>query len=251
MLNNPTSPFSNITPVVKNLLIANIICFIGANFLFKYAYTIFPVYYVDSPLFHWWQPITYMFMHGKASEGGIAHIFFNMFALFMFGPILERIMGSKKFIYFYLITGLGALVLQFGVQAFEVFQITGSPSANGVLDLNFETGMITSKIDGLSKSSFDTLVSVYFTPMVGASGAIFGLLVAFGYLFPNTELYLMFIPVPIKAKIFIPIYIILELFLGVSRFAGDSVAHFAHLGGALFGFILIKLWGIKRPGIWG
>lgn len=251
MFNNSSSQFGGIPPVVKNLLIANIICFIGANFVFRYAYTIFPVYYFDSPMFHWWQPITYMFMHGNINAGGIMHILFNMFALYMFGPILERIMGSKRFVYFYLITGLGALALQFGVQAFEVFNITGSFSAKGVLDFNFETGMVSSKIDGIAKPSFDTLASIYFTPMVGASGAIFGLLVAFGYLFPNTELYLMFIPIPIKAKIFIPIYIILELFLGVSKFSGDSVAHFAHLGGALFGFILIKVWGIKRPGFWG
>lgn len=189
-------------------------------------------------------------MHGNIGSGGLAHIFFNMFALFMFGPILERIMGSKRFIYFYLITGLGALALQFAVQAFEIFQITGSISAKSILEFDMGTGMVRSKIDGLSQANFNTLTSIYFTPMVGASGAIFGLLVAFGYLFPNTELYLMFIPIPIKAKIFIPIYIVLELFLGVSKFAGDSVAHFAHLGGALFGFILIKIWGIKRPGFW-
>src|SRR5690606_35538020 len=111
-------------------------------------------------------------------------------------------------------------------------------------------GMIYSNYPGLTQEGLRKVAGIYNTPMVGASGAIFGVLVAFGYLFPNTSLYLMFIPVPIKAKYFIPVYILIELFLGVSRFAGDSMAHFAHLGGALFGFILIKIWGIKRPMQW-
>lgn len=238
------SPFGQLSPVVKNLLIANVICFIGANLIFPKAYVIFPVYYPDSPLFHWWQVITYMFMHG-----GFTHILFNMFALFMFGPVLERIMGSKRFIYFYLITGLGALVLQFGVQAIELYNMVGTIKGSDVVRLDFVDNMIYSNLPNLSKADLQTIGSIYMTPMVGASGAIFGLLVAFGVLFPETELFLFFIPFPIKAKVFIPIYIILELFLGVARFSGDSVAHFAHLGGALFGFILLKLWGIKRN-IW-
>jgi len=245
MFNSPSS-FGGLPPVVKNLLIINIICFIGGELIFQKANLLFGVFYPDSPGFHWWQVFTYMFMHG-----GFAHIFFNMFALFMFGPILEHILGSKKFINYYLITGLGALALQFAVQAYEVHAIMGTVSASHTIDFNVIQRTAQGPIpQELTEGQIQTLISIYVLPMVGASGAIFGLLVAFGYLFPNTELYLFFIPIPIKAKIFIPIYIILELFLGVSRFANDSVAHFAHLGGALFGFILIKLWGIKRPGLW-
>src|SRR5690606_34506065 len=230
-----SSPFSNIPPVVKNLLIINVIFFIAMMLFQKGNYSPlvewFAVFYFDSPNFKIWQIVTYMFMHA-----GFAHIFFNMFALFMFGSALEYIMGSKRFLNFYLLTGLGALALQFIVQAVEVYSIAGS---------------IT--IDPNTYSSADpeairTLSEIYYSPMLGASGAVFGVLIAFGMLFPNTELFIMFIPVPVKAKYIIPVYVILELFLGVAQFAGDSVAHFAHLGGALFGFILIKLWGIRRPG---
>lgn len=243
MYNNSASPFAGLPPVVKNLLIINIICFVG-TMIFEQSSRFFGVYYPDSPFFKIWQIITYMFMHG-----GFAHIFFNMFALFMFGPILEQILGPKRFINYYLITGLGALVLQFGVQAIEVYQITGTVSASQWLRFDMLEGMVYGNHPGLDQENFNKLVSIYNTPMVGASGAIYGLLIAFGYLFPNTPLMLIFLPVPIKAKYFIPVMILIELFLGVSR-TGSSIAHFAHIGGALFGFLLIKLWGIKRPTYW-
>lgn len=238
--------FTNLlmTPVVKNLLIFNIIGFVG-SMIFTQANMLFGVYYPDSVMFHSWQVITYMFMHG-----GFAHIFFNMFALFMFGPVIERILGPKKFINFYLITGLGALALQFFVQGIEVYQLVGTPFARDFFEFDRSTGMISSNYPGLTQDGLRSLAVTYNTPMVGASGAIFGVLVAFGYLFPNTSLYLMFIPVPVKAKYFIPVYILIELFLGFSRFSGDSVAHFAHLGGALFGFLLLKIWRIGRPQPW-
>lgn len=244
MFNNTTSPFSGMPPVVKNLLIINIICFIGGSLIFPRANDLFGVYYPDSPGFQIWQVITYMFMHG-----GIAHIFFNMFALFMFGPVLEQVFGSKRFLNFYLITGLGALVLQFAVQALEVYMIVDSFSAKAVLSEIDVANRSARVLSSLPLESRQALLSVYTTPMVGASGAIYGLLIAFGYLFPNTPLMLIFLPVPIKAKYFIPVMILIELFLGVSR-TGSSVAHFAHIGGALFGFLLIKLWGIRRPNYW-
>lgn len=229
-------PFSNTPPVVKNLLIINIIFFF-ATLLFSKGGS-FPlvehlgVFYFDSPNFRVWQVITYMFMHSPVS---FAHILFNMFALFTFGSPLEMLFGSKRFLNFYLITGLGALVLQMAVQAVEVYQIAGS------ITINPETYSSTNT-DAIRK-----LQEIYYGPMLGASGAIFGLLIAFGLLFPNAELFILFIPAPIKAKYIIPIYVLLELFLGVAQFSGDSVAHFAHLGGALFGFILVKVWRIKRP----
>jgi len=244
MFNNTASPFSGIPPVVKNLLIVNIICFIGSALIFPEANRLFGVYYPDSPFFKIWQVVTYMFMHG-----GLEHIFFNMFALFMFGPVLEQVIGSKRFLNYYLITGLGALVLQFGVQALEVYQITGTAAARDWLRFDMLAGVVQGNHPDLNQESFNKLVSVYNTPMVGASGAIFGLLIAFGYLFPNTPLMLIFLPVPIKAKYFIPVMILIELFLGISR-TGSSIAHFAHIGGALVGFLLIKLWGIRRPNYW-
>lgn len=223
---------NNIPPVVKNLLIINVLFFV-AKWIFEQQGIPFveylAVFYFDSPFFKIWQPITYMFMHAN-----MMHIFFNMFALYSFGGILEAHWGPKRFINFYLITGLGALALQWAVQAFEVYQMTGSAINN---------------LDTLSVASVadvETLKSIYFGPMVGASGAIFGLLVAFAVLYPNVEMYIMFIPIPVKAKYIIPVYIVIELFLGVGKFAGDSVAHFAHLGGALIGYLLVRLWRNKN-----
>ncbi|SFS60002.1 rhomboid family intramembrane serine protease [Sphingobacterium wenxiniae] len=229
---------SNLPPVVKNLLIINIICFIG-SLIFEQATRFFGVFYPDSPFFHVWQVITYMFMHG-----GFSHIFFNMFSLVMFGPIIEQILGSKRFLNFYLICGIGALVLQYGVQAAEVYNIAGTIRASEYINFDMLNNRVSSNLP-ISQQDFNTLASIYATPLVGASGAIYGLLLAFGYLFPNMSLYLFFIPVPIKAKFFIPILILIEIYLGFSH-SGDSIAHLAHVGGALFAFILLKVWGIKR-----
>lgn len=228
----------HIPPVVKNLLIINVI-FYAAMFMFSDGQGNYllveklSVFYFDSPHFKIWQPITYMFMHSPAT---FMHIFFNMFAVFMFGGVLESRWGAKRFLNFYLITGLGALALQWAVQAFEVYQIVGTATPGEAL---FRMGNFT-------QGQAETLMGIYNGPMLGASGAVFGLLVAFGMLYPNTELYLMFIPVPIKAKYLIPVYIIFELSMGVAKVQGDSVAHYAHLGGALIGFILVKLWGDKN-----
>ncbi|WP_053058334.1 rhomboid family intramembrane serine protease [Pedobacter sp. BMA] len=226
-----------ISPVVKNLLIINIL-FFAATYLLPQLHLddLLAVYYFDSPKFEIWQPISYMFMHG-----GLAHIFFNMFALYSFGSILEQRWGPKKFLIFYFITGLGALFLQWAVQAFEVHQIVGSITASGKLNLSD----LYNATDA-SPAQVKTLFGIYFGGMLGASGAIFGLLVAFGMLYPNAELLIMFIPIPVKAKYIIPVYILIELSLGVASIAGDSVAHYAHLGGALIGFILVKIWKDKN-----
>ena len=230
-----------IPPVVKNLLIINVIFFI-AKMLFESIHPdyILGAFYFDSGLFRAWQPITYMFMHGS-----YMHIFFNMFALYSFGSILEAHWGAKRFINFYLITGLGALALQWGVQAFEVYQITGSVFNPDAVNVDFATEMVRLNLQNLSPADGNTIMGIYSTPMVGASGAIFGLLVAFAMLYPNLEMYIMFIPVPVKAKYIIPVYIVIELTLGVAKIQGDSVAHFAHLGGALIGYILVKIWRNK------
>lgn len=232
-----------IPPVVKNLLIINILFFVatwvmqskGIDLAFYLG-----AFYFDSPLFKIWQPISYMFMHG-----GFTHILFNMFALYMFGSVLENRWGPKKFLNFYLITGLGALALQLLVQSIEVYNITGSMVNHGAVTIDLAEGMAGTNLTGLTREQSQTLLGIYIGPMVGASGAIFGLLVAFGMLYPNVEMYIMFIPVAIKAKYIMPVYIVIELFLGVAKFQGDSVAHYAHLGGALLGFILVKIWKDK------
>src|SRR5690554_977669 len=167
MFNNASSPFAGLPPVVRNLLIINIICFIG-TMIFDQAIRMFGVYYPDSPFFRIWQVITYMFMHG-----GLGHIFFNMFALFMFGPVLEQIFGSRRFLNFYLITGLGALALQVAVQAVEVYSVTGTVVASEWLRFDMLQGMVYGNHPSLSNEGFNKLVSIYNTPMVGASGAIY------------------------------------------------------------------------------
>ena len=232
-----------IPPVVKNLLIINILFFVAKWLLAQKNIdldNLFGAFYFDSPKFRIWQPITYMFMHGN-----LAHIFFNMFALYSFGSLLESRWGAKKFLVFYFITGLGALFLQWAVQAFEIHQILGTITASGKIDL---AALFQEQFDNklLSLPQATTIYGIYFGGMVGASGAIFGLLVAFGMLYPNAELYIMFIPVPVKAKYIIPVYILIELSLGVAQIQGDSIAHYAHLGGALIGFILVKIWKDKN-----
>lgn len=234
---------NNLTPIVKNILIICVICFIGSSIV-KPANDWLGVYYPDSAFFYIWQPITYMFMHGD-----IGHIFFNMFALVMFGPIIERMFGPKRFLQYYVICALGALVLQYGVQAIEVYQIYGTPFVKSDLIMttasNGRNIFIPESANLMPIEQVLTIRDIYSTPMVGASGAIFGLLLAFAYFFPNMPLYFMFIPVPIKAKYFVGAYIVIEIYLGFNN-NGSSIAHLAHVGGALFGYLLIKLWGIKR-----
>ncbi len=238
------NPLANIPPVVKNLLIINIIFYIATLVFGGPMMThLLGVHYFDSPDFRFWQILTYMFMHDYSS---LFHILFNMFALYTFGTTLEYVMGSKRFLNFYLITGLGALGLQLLVQAAEVYSITGSVVNHGSFIIDSVKRTISFNPELINQEQASTLLGIYLTPMVGASGAIFGLLIAFVVLFPNAELYIMFIPVPVKAKYIIPLYVLLELFLGVKQFSGDSVAHFAHLGGALFGFILVKIWRLRR-----
>lgn len=232
----------NIPPITKNILIINILFFIATLVLEKSIDlgNLFGVHYFDSPNFRFWQPITYMFMHGN-----FMHIFFNMFALYSFGSVLEAKWGAKKFLIYYFVTGLGALFLQWGVQAFEVHQILGSITAHGKIDLQLLSEQRFNP-QLFAENQASTLYGIYFGNMVGASGAIFGLLVGFGMLFPNAELMIMFIPVPVKAKYVIPVYLLIELSLGVAAVQGDSVAHYAHIGGALIGFILIKIWKDKK-----
>ena len=233
----------NITKAVAHLIIANVLFFLLAQFI-PMLQDKAALYYIENPNFHWWQVFSHLFMHAS-----VAHIFFNMFALYSFGPPLESYFGSNRFIVFYFACGLGAAFLHTAVNYYEfhsaldILQSKGF-SISQAQEL-LQKGMYnTGWEEALSESDFKDMMSAYMIPAVGASGAIYGILVAFGVLFPNAELMLMFLPIPIKAKYFIPILIALDLFSGVTGYSifGSNIAHFAHVGGALIGFILMKLW---------
>lgn len=236
----------NITPVVKQLLIINIIFFIGSQFM-PLADSYFALYYFESPMFKFWQPLTHMFMHG-----GIAHIFFNMFALYSFGSNLEYIWGGKKFLFFYISCGLGSALLHSLVNYFQFHHALNILMENGVDKMEVLKVLAQGKYSSqwqqiLGDSELGNMIESYNSAAVGASGAIYGLLVAFAFMFPEATLGLMFIPVPIKAKYFIPGLLFIDLFLGLtgkSFFGGNGtgIAHFAHIGGAITGFIMMWFW---------
>jgi membrane associated rhomboid family serine protease len=212
-------------PVVKNLLIINVLVFL-AQMTFQNSESInlenlFALHDVRSVYFRPHQLVTHLFMHG-----GFSHIFFNMFALWMFGQTLENRFGSKRFLIFYLISGLGAAILHLAVLYFEMQPMWEY----------FQTLPVEQQAELVNNPLFKLNI-----PTVGASGAVFGCLAAFGYLFPNTMIYVYFM-IPLKAKWFVLIYAGLELWLGIRNSAGDNVAHFAHLGGALAGFLLVLYW---------
>lgn len=255
MNNNRPSFWNSIPPVVKNLLIINFILwlatFVGKRFGLELS-DYLGMHYWGASKFGIYQMITYMFMHADFS-----HLFFNMFALFMFGSLLENTWGSKKFLLYYMVTGIGAGIIQQVVMSIELHSVVSA----------FNNAM-TSISSGSSIEPYKEVIGRYFRvsnweamsvahllqmktellnvfTTVGASGAIFGLLLAYGMMFPNSSIYIMFIPIPIKAKWFVIVYGLLEIYLGFANRAGDSVAHFAHVGGMLFGIILILYWKKK------
>lgn len=238
--------YRSLPPVTKNLLIINIIIWAFtalAGGRASFALENFGgLHYFSSPLFNPLQLFTYMFIHAN-----FTHLFFNMFALFMFGGILERTLGSKRFLLYYISCGLGAGLIQEGVYAIMISNYAQKLSGEE-LDYIYRHGADIIK-QGMNytyplAANFNLLLN---NATVGASGAIFGILLAFGWLFPNMPLYLMFIPVPIKAKWMVAGYAVLELLLGISNRAGDNVAHFAHLGGMLIGILIMLYW--KRTGL--
>ena len=209
----------NLPVVTRYLLIANFIVFFLAAFLQRYGIdlnTWCGLHYVSAQSFHWWQPVTYMFLHANFS-----HIFFNMFAVLMFGPVIEREWGAHRFLIYYLVCGLGAAAIQEGVWTLMLSNLSSQYSAESIAQY------------------------AYMLNTIGASGAVFGILFAFGWLFPNVPMFILFIPIPIRARVFVIIYALIELFAGLGTVAGlnaDNVAHFAHLGGMLFGWLLILYW---------
>ena len=208
--------FRNLPPITKNLLLINLICWLADLALGRYGVDMthwLGLHYVTAPDFYLWQPLTYMFMHANFS-----HLFFNMFAVLMFGPALEERWGGRRFLIYYLITGLGAAIVQETVWALQLQPIlnTVTPTMAAALANRVVT--------------------------IGASGAVFGILLAFGWLFPDVRMFILFIPIPIRARVLVLIYALIELFTGLAPSSGDNVAHFAHLGGMIFGWFLILWW---------
>lgn len=231
--------FRNIPPVTKNLLIINVIIFLAMTVVPQIGVNIdryCALYYVESPGFRFWQPLTYMFVHGN-----FTHLFFNMFALLMFGGIIEWTLGSKRFLVYYLSCGIGAAFIQFGVYALmlaKYHNMFDAAQYSYIVDEGWNALRQGKIFMDPTWAKLSMLVNM---PTVGASGAIYGVLLAFGMLYPNRELYIMFIPVAIKAKWMVLGYAAIELLLGVGG-AADNIAHFCHLGGMLFGFGLLLYW---------
>lgn len=211
----------NSSPATTNIIIINVLVMIMIVLNEQFMIEHFALFYPASPYFRPWQFITHMFMHG-----GFWHIFFNMYTLWIFGSVLERTWGWKKFLVFYFVTGLGAALLHTGVQYIEA-QVYMSQIADG------------------SQQAMAALHQLKLTPTVGASGAIYGLLLGFAMLYPDARLTLIFPPVTLKAKWFVVIFAVIELVTGVTGIGG-GIAHFAHLGGMLFGWLLIMYWKKKR-----
>ncbi|MFC7347635.1 rhomboid family intramembrane serine protease [Chryseobacterium zhengzhouense] len=234
--------FNNIPPLTRNIILINVVVFIIVNILNNNQVNAYLAgFYPFSPFFHSWQIITHMFMHGS-----IMHILFNMLTLFSFGPILEQSLGDKKYLILYFLSGLGAFFL-FNLWNFiEVEQIKSSLDAFG-FDINGYLAGDSVQFKGNSeaileqKTLVDNLKSIIAVPMVGASGAIFGVIAAFATLYPEAKIGIMFIPVPVKVKYVLPIVIIVSIGLGVTGNVG-GIAHLAHVGGAIVGFILAKIW---------
>ncbi|MCE3294809.1 MAG: hypothetical protein K0R65_523 [Crocinitomicaceae bacterium] len=245
--------FSNIPTVTKNLLIINVLFYIASLVMLQNhidALGMLGGHYVNSPLFEPYQIITHFFMH---SPNDFFHILFNMLMLVMFGSHLERVWGPKRFFIFYISCALGAFALYNGIGVYQIMELKSKLAAMhvDVSHLNehalLKDGTILIFPDDYQ---LNALAKAYqmkiLTPMVGASGAVFGIMAAFAYLFPNTELMLLFPPIPVKAKYLMGIYFALEVYLSFRSNVNDNVAHLAHVGGAIVGFALVYFWNKKR-----
>ncbi|MFC2114007.1 rhomboid family intramembrane serine protease [Bacteroidota bacterium] len=248
--------FQILPPVVKNLLIINVIFFVAKIIAARFSIDlddILGLHYFGSEKFKPFQLITYMFMHGN-----FTHILFNMFALWMFGYAIENFMGPKRFFIYYMVTGVGAALLHYGIYYLEMRPLMSlfdayfaNPGDMGIqaqlgnaLSPYFQHGFDISNIN--YQDVIDAKTAILNAPVVvGASGAVFGILLAFGMMFPNSVIYLYF-AIPVKAKYFVIVYGLLEIYFGISGGGQSNVAHFAHVGGMIFGFILLKYWRIKR-----
>jgi len=232
----------NITETVKHLLIINIIFFIASLSLGDLVYDLFALHYPDNSKFQYWQPLTHMFRHGD-----FGHIFFNMFGLYMFGTPIEQMWGRNKFIFFYLSTGFGAAALQLLLYYYQINSVTDVLLAEGLnaseISNFFQTSDLSySMVERIGRDTLISSLSAFNGVMVGASGALYGVLVAFAFLFPNARLMLLFPPIPIKAKVLVPLLILGDLFFGFTSYSIGPIAHFAHVGGAVTGLIMMWYW---------
>lgn len=265
------------TPAVKNLLIINVLLF-AATYVFQHNLGIdlekwLALHYVSASDFGLWQLVTFLFMHG-----GISHIFFNMFALWMFGTLIESAMGTRRFLSYYLVCGIGSGIVQEIAMTVDIAPLIEAVDAtlSDLTSANIQ-GFLTNHAVAFSSESsrlISEFVSSYNSTVgtndeaaaslartflmsyqdmyvnsqltVGASGAVFGILLAFGMMFPNMTIFLMFPPIPLKAKWFVIIYGLIELFGGIHGGDYDNVAHWAHIGGMIFGFVLLRIWRIRR-----
>ena len=226
--------------MVKNLIVINVVMLLLNELLALLAGInlngILGLYFPKSEFFRSWQIVTHMFMHG-----GLVHLLFNMFALWMFGRILEQVWGPKRFLAYYLITGLGAAFFFELVQWFQYKNAMGLLSPEQLQSVYDQGSTVLSQSRNFVNGSMARVNSILNIPVVGASGAVFGVLLAFGMLFPNTQLMFIFPPIPVKAKYVVIGYAAIELYLAVTS-PGSGIAHTAHLGGMIFGWILIKYW---------
>lgn len=232
--------FAGMPPVVKNLIIINVAMLILAELLRLMSGInlngILGLYFPESEFFRGWQVVTHMFMHG-----GFIHLLFNMFALWMFGRVLEQVWGPKRFLMYYLITGLGAAFFFELVQYIQYTKVMAVITPEQ-LQLVYDSGSeAITQGRNFADDQMGKLNSILNVPVVGASGAVYGVLLAFGMLFPNTQLMFIFPPVPVKAKYVVIGYAAIELYLAITS-PGSNVAHAAHLGGMIFGYILIRYW---------
>ena len=228
--------------IVKHLIIINVIFFIASIVFGELMYDLFAMHYPNNSDFILWQPVTHMFMHGD-----ITHILFNMFGLWMFGTPLEQMWGKQKFVFFYLSAGFGAVLIQTIVYHYDVMSVTQILIDNGLtnsdVDAFYKTGRLnTSIIQSVGEDRLYSGIQSFKAVMVGASGALYGILVAFAMLFPNVQLMLLFPPIPIKAKFFVPLLILFDLFFGFTSYSVGPIAHFAHIGGAVTGFLMMWYW---------
>ncbi|WP_298761273.1 rhomboid family intramembrane serine protease [uncultured Psychroserpens sp.] len=236
-----------ITDTVKHIIIINVIVYAGCLMIGENAFNLLSIWFPENNNFKFWQIITHMFMH---SPTFILHIALNMFGVWMFGSPIEQALGKKKFLFFYISCGLGATLLPFFIDYFNFYSIISPLTEQGftkeyIVSVLNEGKVDTRWVDIIGQAKQDQLGRLFFSSSLGASGALMGLLVAFGMKFPNTELMLIFLPIPIKAKIFIPLLLAYETLSGIfggSTIFGANIAHFAHVGGAITGFLIMWYW---------
>lgn len=232
-----------LTEAIKHLIIINVILFVAPQLLQIDISNLLALHFPKNSDFGFWQYVTHMFMHG-----GFAHILFNMYGLWAFGTPLEQMWGRNKFLFFYFSAGLGAAA---------IYTIVNYYQFNGIYELFLNAGLSNSEIisileagsttdmrvvNAITQEQFNEIVGLYSTPAVGASGAVYGVLVAFGMYFKDAKLMLIFFPVPIAAKYFIPLLLFGDLFFGMTKYSVGNIAHFAHVGGAIIGFLIAWYW---------